>query len=315
MKRWWDTWVALWDRREPATAMAIVRILVGICLVCDIANSYHGGVVDAVFSSSAGYARHADGWATWFFGADPGPLLVNISMVLAVCILLGIATPIALVGYSLVGAQLADIGPYSDHGVFPLLRIACVLLAFGRAGNTWSVDAWGSAWIGRPLATIVPAWPRYLLMAQLVWVYASGGQNKSSSMWGPLGGFRAIENIVTDPSVARFAPGWVAPFTIIARMATAATIAFEVCAPIYLIAYYFDATGGRDNWPRARRVFALLRIRWIWIFLGACFHVGIAVTLHLEIFPWGMLALYPALLRPEELEAIVGWMRRKLGRG
>ncbi|HEY4059661.1 MAG TPA: HTTM domain-containing protein [Kofleriaceae bacterium] len=313
MKRWWKTWVALWDRREPVSAMVIVRILVGICLVWDVGNSYHGGlhggIIDAVFSTSAGYARHVDGWWSWanLLGTDPGPLLVHVSMVLSLCILFGIATPVALVGYALVGAQLADIAPYTDHGVFPLLRVACVILAFGRAGNQWSVDALVAARIGKPLATVVPAWPRYLLMAQLVWVYASGGQNKSSSVWGPLGGFRAIENIVTDPSVARFGPGWVAPFTIIARMATAATIMFEVCAPVYLIAYYFAATPDGTNWSRTRRVFAVLRIRWIWISLGFCFHVGIAVTLHLAIFPWGMLALYPVLLRPEEIAKVVNW--------
>ncbi|HEY4179409.1 MAG TPA: HTTM domain-containing protein [Kofleriaceae bacterium] len=306
MKRWWTAWVALWDRREPVTAMALVRIFVGVCLVWDVANSYHGGIhggiIDGVFSTTSGYARHNDGWSN-ILGADPGPLLVHISMVMSLCILFGVATPVALVGYAFVASQLADIAPYTDHGVFPLLRIACVLLAFGRAGNRWSVDAFVAARIGKPLATVVPAWPRYLLMAQLVWVYASGGQNKSSSVWGPFGGFRAIENIVSDPSVARFAPGWVAPFTIISRMATAATITFEVCAPVYLIAYYFAATPDGTNWRRARRVFALLRLRWIWILLGLSFHIGIAVTLHLGIFPWGMLALYPVLLRPEEIAA------------
>jgi hypothetical protein len=60
---------------------------------------------------------------------------------------------------------------------------------------------------------------------------------------------------------------------------------FELGAPLYLLAY---AKGWR-------------RVRWIWIGLGISFELGIAIGLRLGSFPFGMLALYPVLLVPEEL--------------
>ena len=36
----------------------------------------------------------------------------------------------------------------------------------------------------------------------------------------------------------------------------------------------------------------------MWIATGVVFHLGIAMTLKLGIFPWGMLALYPVLFAP-----------------
>jgi hypothetical protein len=127
--------------------------------------------------------------------------------------------------------------------------------------------------------------------------------NKSAAEWGPLGGFRALENIVTDPHVGRLPPGWIAPVTPLARIATAATMAFELGAPLYLLAYFYAETAERAG--RVRAAFLRFRVRWVWIALGVAFHVGIAITLRLGVFPWGMLALYPVLLRPEELARLV----------
>ena len=56
------------------------------------------------------------------------------------------------------------------------------------------------------------------------------------------------------------------------------------------------------------------RLRWIWIALGLAFHVGIAIFLRLGIFPWGMLALYPVLLRADELVRAEAWVRQRVYR-
>ncbi len=42
----------------------------------------------------------------------------------------------------------------------------------------------------------------------------------------------------------------------------------------------------------------------MWIGLGVSFELGIAITLRLGDFPWGMLALFPVLLLPAELQRL-----------
>ncbi|MFN0250715.1 MAG: HTTM domain-containing protein [Kofleriaceae bacterium] len=320
----WVAWVAFWDRRESPTALALVRILVGVSVVGDLANTLARGLVTPLYST-AGYANAYGGWGR-VLGDDPGPVLFAIVLGAAIAMTLGAATRVACIVFALAGAQLAYIAPDADRGIDMIVRIVALVLALSMSHARWSVDAFVMRRVGRPMPAEVPAWPRYLLMLQLVWIYFSGGLNKSGAEWGPLGGFRALENIVTDPNIARLPAGWIAPLTPLARVATAATMVFELGAPLYLIAYYFADTRARlaEQLARVgagrvrrvfevhvRRVFEVLRVRWVWIALGACFHVGIAITLRLGMFPYAMLALYPVLLRPEELAAIAARVRRE----
>ena len=43
----------------------------------------------------------------------------------------------------------------------------------------------------------------------------------------------------------------------------------------------------------------------LWLGLGVSFELGIAFTMRLGNFPWGMLAIYPVMLLPEDLVARV----------
>jgi hypothetical protein len=49
--------------------------------------------------------------------------------------------------------------------------------------------------------------------------------------------------------------------------------------------------------------------------MGVAFHLGIAATLRLGIFPFGMLAIYPVLFHPYEIERaearVVALFRRR----
>ena len=294
----WHAWVALWDRREPATALALVRIGVGLCLVYDLITTWRLDLIGPLYSVD-GYAVAHDGWARTLLGHDPGPTLWAIALGAAACIAVGAGTRVACVVFAVVGAQLGYHAPRSDLGIDNMLRIVVMILALSQSHARWALDAWVWRRLGRPLPAEVPAWPRYLLLLQLVWIYFSGGVNKAGAEWGPLGGFTALENILSDPNIARLAPGWIAPITPLARLATAVTMAFELLAPLYLLALYYAETADRPG--RVRRWSNRLRLRWVWIALGVSFHLGIAITLRFGIFPWGMLALYPVLLRPGEL--------------
>ena len=146
--------------------------------------------------------------------------------------------------------------------------------------------------------------PRLLILIQVLWIYVSAGMNKSGAEWGPIDGFRALANAVCDPHIARVSCGWVISVLPLTQVATALSMVFELSAPLYLVYLYCDETADRPG--RLRRIVNRLRLRWIWLALGIAVHAGIAVFLRLGAFPWGMLALYPALLLPRDLR----WLDR-----
>jgi len=294
----WRAWVALMDRREPATALALVRIAAALVLLVDFASLGRLGLVAGLWSPPpAGYGYATAGWSA-ALGLDAHALWITALIALA-AIASGAATRVACLVFVAISAQLSQIAPDSESGVDMVLRVVFVILALSRCNARWSIDAWIARRRGRPMPAEVPAWPRYLLMLQLVWIYFSGGTNKSGASWGPFGGFEALANALADPEAARFDPAWVAVAYPLTRVATALTMAFELGAPLYLLAYYFADTADRPG--RLRAAFNRARVRWIWIALGVMFEFGIALTLRLGAFPFGMLALFPVLLRPDEL--------------
>ncbi|MEO8702489.1 MAG: HTTM domain-containing protein [Kofleriaceae bacterium] len=307
MTRVWSAWVELWDRREDAAALAATRILVALVVLYDLVEIGRLGLVNAIYSPAPlGFGVAYDGWAS---ALELSPqALWWIAVIAAAAIATGTATRLACVVFVAVSVQLGEMSPASDRGIDSMIRIVLCILALSRCHARWSVDAWLRRRIGRPLACEVPAWPRYLLLLQLVWIYCSGGLSKTDDAWGPPG-FTALANVLADPHFARFDPGWLETALPMTRVATAVTISFEISAPIYLALYYFAET--RDRPGRIRRTCNRWRLRHAWLAIGILFHLGIAIGLRLGIFAWGMLAMYPALLLPSELARLTGSRRSR----
>ncbi|HEY5924494.1 MAG TPA: HTTM domain-containing protein [Kofleriaceae bacterium] len=309
LARAWRAWVALMDRREPATALALVRICVALVLLVDFAWLAHTGMIDALWSPlPAGYATAHAGWLD-ALGISPFGLWM-IAMIAIACILVGAATRVACVVFVFVSAQQAALAPDSESGVDMLFRIVLLILALSRCNARWSVDAVVMRRLGKPMPALVPAWPRYLMSFQLLWVYFSGGQNKSSHDWGPFGGFSALGQALLDPHNGRLDPDVIGALYPLTRVATALTIAFELTALLYLLWLYYAATPDKPG--RLRRFANRARLRWIWFGLYVAFEIGIAVGLKLGSFPYGMLALWSVLLLPDELERLVARLRQRL---
>lgn len=310
--RAWAAWVTLWDRREPATGLAVVRIGVGVALLVDLLHLAPLGMVTPLFAAPPdGYAVASGGFAPELLAAGAGPTLWLLAVIAAAGVLVGLATRLSCFGLSLALAQLAYLAPDTDRGIHMVLRVVLVILALSGCHARWSVDAWVWRKLGRPLRQDIPAWPRYLLVLQLVWIYFSAGIGKSGVEWSPGGGFVALANALMDPHLARFGSAWVSHVLPLTQLATALTMVFEVSAPLYLVWLWCTVTVDRSDlpWPRVRRRIHRLRLRWSWIVLGVTLHLGIAVFLQIGMFPWGMIALYPALLRPPELARVTGWLR------
>ena len=320
--RLWSAWVALWDRREDVTALASVRIILALVILYDnVQILLHDLVVPLYAVPPDGYADNYPGWSLKLLGHGPHgtTILFWTVMIATLAMLTGTFTRLACAVYVVVSSQLAYLAPQGDRGIDMMIRIFIGVLAFSQSHARWSVDSLLRRAIRRPYSRLVPAWPRYLLMLQLVWIYFSGGVNKSGAEWGPLGGFLALANTLADPHFARFAPGYIPTILPITRIATAVTVTFEITSPIWLLLYYFADTPPPANQAtriaRLREFLNRRHARWIWMATGASFHVGIAVTMRLGIFPFGMLALYPTLLMPREVAAIgerLRFRRRRL---
>jgi len=319
-RRAWDAWVELWDRREPATALALCRIMVAGALLADLLQARSYGLIDTIWApppDGLGWGMQgsrAAAAARWLGAtASTGALLWWTAAVSAVLVIAGVATRAAILVLALTWAQLGHFAPDSDRGIDFMLRAVLLVLVFSQCNACWSVDAWFRRRIGRPFPSVVPSWPRYLIFAQLLWIYFSAGHNKTDKAWGPLGDFVALANILTDPHFARFDPSWVATFFPLLQLAALATIVFELTSPVMILLTWWHAT--RDRPGRLRRLSSVLRLRWVWILTGLSFHLGIAVTMRLGIFPWGMIALYPALFRPDEISRAIAWLQSRIPRG
>ena len=305
--RWW---VALWDRREPATVLALVRIVLGAVLLTELVGMGALGLGEVLYAAEAhGGLSRASGlqhppW--WMALAGDGrwaaSALLALLAALSALWTAGVGTRVTGVALLLLYAQTAQILPLSDRAIDQLIRNVLLILAFSRCGAVWSVDARirTGRWAGH--GDPVPAWPRYLLVLQLVVVYFTAGVSKFGSAWWPWGDLSALYLILHEWPYAAYdvsaLDGW--PFYRLTQVGTAITVFFQVTYPVVLL-HYFPPPGR----PGAiRRALARYRVHWLWIGVGALFHVGIGISMSLGIFPWGMLAMYPAFLHPHELGSL-----------
>ena len=154
-----------------------------------------------------------------------------------------------------------------------LLHILLALLAMSGADGEWSFDAWWRSRRGRPPLDTVPAWPRYLLMLQLLWLYFSAAHHRGRS-WGPPDGFTAIDYVLSDPHFARFTPGSLHLFSPLMRAGTTLTMLFELSAPLFLLLTWLDRHPDRGG--KLGMFVRRWKLRWVWLSIGVSLHLGIA---------------------------------------
>jgi Vitamin K-dependent gamma-carboxylase len=317
--RVWNAWVELWDRREAPTALALTRILIATVMLADLLQAYSYGLVDVVWApppDGLGWGmtgQKAAALARWFgASADTGWMVWSAAATAAVLVIAGVATRLSLLVLALCWAQLGHFASDGDRGIDFMMRAVVLVLIFSQCHACWSVDAWLRRRIGKPFPKLVPSWPRYLIFAQLLWIYFSAGHNKTDKAWGPIENFEALGNILTDPHFGRFDPSWVETLFPLLQLATFATMVFELTSPVMILLTWWHST--RDRPGLLRRLSNLLRLRWVWMVTGMSFHVGIAVTMRLGIFPWGLLAMYPVLFHPDELARAAAWVQARVPR-
>lgn len=309
-------WIELWNRREQATSLACVRIGVAAVLLVDLLAAWWLGALPSLWAPPpSGFAwgalgDHVPVLVRWFgSGQSVAVAAWLLAVVAAVAVLFGFcfrATSWLLVFAML---ELEGLTPDGD-GIDSILRIVLPLLALSDAHAVLSIDAWWKRRRGKPVDAQVLAWPRYLIVVQLLWVYFSAAHHRGKASWGFSGSFSALGDVLGDPHFTRFAPGAFAPLYPLLQLAGLLTMLFEFSSPLFLVFSYYQRRptrgGALGSWVRR------LHLRDAWLILGVGLHLGIALTMELGIFPFGILALYPALLHPEEVDALLSRGRRLL---
>ncbi|RYZ03062.1 MAG: hypothetical protein EOO73_29540 [Myxococcales bacterium] len=311
-----ELWTRFWDQREAPTSLWLCRVLVSLVVAADLLQAWSLDLVPAVWAAPPdglgwGVTGDAPPWSVSWFGPSSEVVVGvwGLALLTSVTFGIGFATRVSGFLLALLLAELARCAPNGDRGVDVLLRVAIPILALSGSHARWSVDAGIRRWRGRAPVQQVTAWPRYLLFAQLVWMYNSAAQNRYDSAWWPTGHFSALGTLLCDPHFARFDSGWVAALYPLTQVATASTMSFEGGSPLLLLWTWLDRApkrgGGLGQWVRR------FKVRWLWLAFGVALHLGIALTMRLGIFSFGVLALYPAFVHPSELRAAAAWLGRR----
>lgn len=306
MKRRWLALVRLLDERERATSLASVRLLVGACALVDGLHIAFRGVAVNLWGPAeqgglGGLAGSDPPWLVASVGPDG---VLTLYLLGAASLMLGLVPRAGAVCLLLASSEMSRLLALGDRGIDVMIRLVTFVLLLSKSGATLSLDT--KLRTGRFTSAVrIPAWPRYLILLQLLWCYFSAGHNKSGEAWYPWGGLEAVWNVLHDPHFSAVDVGQNVVVYHASQLLTLGTILFEWTAPLMLVALY-DARVP-EGAGRLRRALRRLRFRWLWMATGITFHLGLAATLWIGIFPYAMLALYPALVPPERLEA---WLPR-----
>lgn len=299
----WSRFVALLDTREDGRALAIVRILVGLSIVAALLEVVLPGALPLIWLDVTDGGYRPLGKGPWLIRQLGGPTPEVVWGLTALTLLAGGALAAGL--YSRVAAFVAlqgylAVAWLNGHtaGSYDFVATnALWLMVLAQADATGGLRArlrTGTWW---PRVQ-VPAWPRWLIVVQLVLMYTSTGLQKVSAHWVPGGDMGALYYIMQQPSWQRFDLSFAATVYPLTQAATLGTWLWEVGAPLLLLAFWFRRTRSRGGWLRAtaNRIDARA---WYALF-GVLMHTGIHVLMDVGPFSYLSLALYPALFSPDE---------------
>jgi hypothetical protein len=322
---WVARWVGFWDEREPPTCLALIRILIGLVVVCDLVTLAAHGAISWLWApiEAGGVVGWSEAAAPLFYRLLPptagsATLLWAGLLLSAIGVAAGCFTRASVLAHVALSVQAALINGAADRAIDRLIRMVLLILVLSPCAAVWSVDAKRATGSFRGDASPAAAWPRYLIFAQLVITYFGAGLAKGGTHWYPWGGYNALYLTLRDPILSSVAPRWldsrISHF--MTQLATATTHLWELGAPLLLLAAFYRRTPDRPGRFSLRRVFLRVPVRDIYVAVGVVFHLSLAFTLRLGIFPFAMLAFFPAFFRPDELDRALRGCRaasRRLG--
>lgn len=305
LARLWRAWLSLTEEREHPRILSAFRVLVGVLMLGTLLHAALDGVVSTLWIDVA-YGGAVDlGNGPWLLRALGGPTPAAVWGMFAVaCVCSGLIAigaggrlpyPIAAHAYF----TLTHINGNTSAGYDILFTNAVFLLFVAGASRSGSLDCriktgkWTSD-------ALVAAWPRRLLILQLVVMYGTTGIQKGSPVWNPLGGYTALYYVLMDPNWARFDMSFIGAYMPLVRVATAVTWHWELAAPFVLLWYWADRT--RERGGRLRRWVTRFDWRKVFASIGIGLHLGIFATMDVGPFSLLTLSYYLAFMTPEEMQ-------------
>lgn len=299
MNELWSRWLRFLETREAAESLALCRIMAGIGLAASVAFAWHHDTWRMLWLDSGfgGYRKLESGpWLIRLLGG-PRPEVVGPILVITLLCGLSLAAGCMTKGSAALGLilfnSLIRINPHDGSAYDSLLTNQLFLLIWADSGATWSVDRRLRHGVWSGLVEVL-AWPRYVLIFQLVLCYASTGVQKLGAHWLPGGDLAAVHYILQDPFWRRWdLDSWLPRTFWLTQLATAFTWLFEVFAPLLLVAIWFQATPGRAG--RIRKWSNAIDYRMWFALTGCLLHAGLHLLMRIGPFSWIILSYYPAL--------------------
>jgi hypothetical protein len=215
----------------------------------------------------------------WLVDISPvwgGPIAWALCVLCCLLVALGVVVRPSIVILLIFYAQLGHLYPPGDRGIDRMIRTVLLILLFSGCHRAFGLG-------GGERPERIPAWPAQLITFGLVLMYMGAGLHKlgTNPQWLAVSGDVPLFRILCDPMAGRIDPGWAVDLMGLWRVLGWLTIVFEVGALVLL-----SRLG-----------------RW-WALMGLFMHLGLAMTMHLGMFSWAMLAFYPVLLGPWTCSAL-----------
>ncbi|MEM7156901.1 MAG: HTTM domain-containing protein [Myxococcota bacterium] len=297
----WRAWVQLMSTRERGTSLARFRIAVGVVILYSLLSMVLGDMVEVMWVDAEYGGLIPTDTSHWLVATLGGRTptvawtLVGSGLALATAMVLGLGGRITVFATLQVYYALATAGSTLTGGYDTLITNALWLLVFADTTATLSLDCrlrtkrWRSD-------RLVMAWPRYLVIAQLIVVYGCTGLYKLSPVWTPGGDLSALYWVFQEPTWRRFDMSFTADVFWATQFMTGVTWWWEVLAPLMFLVYWFRYTADRGG--RLRGWVNRYDLRKPWAAIGVSLHLGILVLLNVGPFSPISLAYYLCLIPP-----------------
>lgn len=279
IRRAWAWWVDHCDRDVDIRPIAALRILVAACILGDLLRVAQLGLVDDFFLpyDQGGLSGISEYW--WLLDdvvgeTRAGFVAYGVTLVCALLIMLGIQVRPAIVIGVLFYAQLGHGYPPGDRAIDRVLRLMLIFLWFTPAHRKWALD---NLLFGRAAVASAKGWFYDLVKWFLIVMYLCAGVGKvqNNPDWLGMRPFSPLYRILTDPLASNLDSTWWYTFHPLFRFGSWATILIEL-TPFLMLTRFCPH----------------------WAVGGFLIHFGIALTMNLGMFSWGMLAMYPVLFAP-----------------